>query len=387
MSDTIDDLQWLTDLDGGDVPPSAASLQLAGDQLAAAIAGSSTTTTSPSAVNRRRWRAAGLVGVAATGIVVTLLAGPGLPGGMGSESASAQTQLRRIADRAEASPFPDYPFSSETREEATYDPPRSDRFTWRACTTITLSPTDAAVQCASDHPDAPPTMLYQGNPNVTDIAVARTPEEIAARVDEFVVDRSTEVDWSGEPSDPTELRTVAIGLTLSSYTLEPELRATLLRLLAEIPRLGVETDAVTTAGARGTRFTVNGAHGGTWAITVDPADGFVLELRASALVTPASPRPGAESIAIGRPTHLRTLPAPVATLAGRLALLPDDPGDETGLRVGGPGRSIDCAGAVDPTTGTVSDVDGWSGTRCLAHVDSEAKTDSRFSVNSDRPDR
>ena len=51
MSDTIDDLQWLTDLDGGDVPPSAASLQLAGDQLAAAIAGSSTTTTSP-----RLWR-------------------------------------------------------------------------------------------------------------------------------------------------------------------------------------------------------------------------------------------------------------------------------------------------------------------------------------------
>lgn len=132
---------------------------------------------------------------------------------------------------------------------------------------------------------------------------------------------------------------------------------------------------------------MNGAHGGTWAITVDPADGFVLELRASALVTPASPRPGAESIAIGRPTHLRTLPGPVATLADRLTLLPDDPGDKADLDVGGPGRSIDCAGAVDPTTGTVSEVDGWSGTQCLAHVDSEAKTGSRSGVSSDRPGR
>lgn len=212
MSDTIDDLQWLTDLDGGDVPPSAASLQLAGDQLAAAIAAPSTTTTSAPAVDRRRWRAAGLVGVAATGIVVTLSPARVYPGAW-ARSPSAQTQLEdRRPSRGDS-------FSSTTRSRP--KPARRQPTTRRVRSVY--------VACLHhDHvvahrrrrtvrgpttPMRPRRCCTKWNSNVTDIAVARTPEEIARIADEFVVDRSTEADWSGEPSDPTELRTAAIGLT------------------------------------------------------------------------------------------------------------------------------------------------------------------------------
>lgn len=183
---------------------------------------------------------------------------------------TAAQQLQAIATVVQAAdPYPDGPYAvahrtvtdtggrASSQDQVAYRVSASDTITdARPCTGTCF----AAVSASSADPGFP---------------LDGTAAEVRAAVEQ----RVDELRGEGDGPDATPwltLTTVIAGL--QHPAVGPAARAELLRTITDVADLSSQPGATTAYGLRGTRFTAT-APGGRLELVVDPADGYILEVR------------------------------------------------------------------------------------------------------------
>lgn len=312
---------------------------------------------------RRRRRAltaagAAAVGIAASIVAVTVIAGPSLPGGLGAAPASAEARLLALASRVERTPASDRPTVRSTLSVTTTS---TGTVTEARCTEISFSESDSASKC-DDGRNADPITAFTAS--ASGFNPSTRPDDIDAVLDRAVEDGTG--DQGRQSVDPEQARRSALIYGFSQGGLQADTRAELVRRVAAVPGLEVEPGATTVLGEHGDRYTFpNGT--GTFAVTLDPDDGSVLEFEITNAVEPGSGLPARQVLAGSRPGPLGDLDTDTDVRRLRDELISQGATLEATFPPPSlPGPSASCATPIDPLIGHVDAAafGGWVGQHC-----------------------
>lgn len=176
------------------------------------------------------------------------------------------------------SPFPTYPYEISWR--STSAPTDSAGARDIRCTAFVFSPGRSAARCdaiSGAVVDTDGLAAVGWSAFTVAFDQDSTSAEVQATFDDLVDDLDAGEDRVGLADRPTrdEIGAVVGGLTLTSPTLTPVVRAGILAALLDLEGVSIDEGAVTASGARGTRV---GTTDRQWSVIVDPTDGYVVEL-------------------------------------------------------------------------------------------------------------
>jgi len=227
--------------------------------------------------NRRTLRRVGLVAAAAAAAAVVLAVGTtgGGPAPLAPLQAepSAAEQLVAIAEVVEGgSVYPDGPYSVVSHQVMTSEGGGIDDHSSEFDVTLhRIDDNDIVAQCETAEPCFPRIMASNTNDPIPHDG---TPAEVRAAVE-------AQIEGAAGPTPTGQelvwLRLTTISTELGNPALSAGVRAELLRIVAESADLSTEEDVETALGLTGTRF-VASTPSGELALTIDPEDGYLLEL-------------------------------------------------------------------------------------------------------------
>lgn len=271
---------------------------------------------SPRRNRRTVRRAVALAGAAAAVLAGVLVAGGSdhAPEPLRDRPATAAEQLRSIAGSVD--PYPDLPYAVPVQVTYTISgeggPETSEAIVHRAAPGVWIT---EAPGCA-DPCDAASTDGVEPLPFPTDADAATVRAALDAEVQERLGPPTPE---GPGPDVAAQFRTYLIGSLLQHPDATSDVRAELMRVLAEVPGLTATPDARSALGATGTEFALTGAQGEETVVLLDPSDGFVLELRRTSVADdPIDPAEASAVTSFGRPSA-GPLPEAVATVAAAVA--------------------------------------------------------------------
>lgn len=228
--------------------------------------------------HRRRWIAmAGAAAIAVLAMVASV-SGRG-PGSIAPRPAAAE-QLRSIAAQVEtANPYPSGPYAITTRIDTKVEGGASNQLEPSGPhTTTTYSAGDGNF--ISRRPSCPDLCFDFVNTATSDPLIPSdgTGAEVRAGLEARVDQTASMIEDQGDDAPRPWLTLQAAAKSLQDPAMGPAGRAELLRIVAEVADLSSEPGVTSALGDTGTRFTATTTTG-RLQLLVDPADGYVFELR------------------------------------------------------------------------------------------------------------